>query len=251
MIPIKSAREIALIKESGKLLGSILEAVQTQVRPGATTGYLNDWIEQRIVQGGARPSFKGYKGFPAAACISVNEEVVHGIPSHERALKEGDIVGIDVGTCMRGYHADAARTYAVGEVSDLAKRLIESARNGFFEGITRAVAGGRVGDIGNAVQRAVERDGFSVVRALTGHGIGGNVHEEPDIPNFGKPGKGPRLRAGMVLAVEPMVNAGGYEVKMLSDGWTVVTQDASLSAHYENTIAVTEEGEPVILTLAE
>lgn len=251
MIPIKSARELALIKEAGKLLGDILEAVQTQVRPGATTGQLNDWIEQRIVQGGGRPSFKGYRGFPAAACVSVNEEVVHGIPSYQRVLKEGDIVGIDVGTCMHGYHADAARTYAVGEVSDLAKRLIESAKNGFFAGIARALANGRIGDIGYAVQCAVERDGFSVVRALTGHGIGGNVHEEPDIPNYGRPGKGPRLRAGMVLAVEPMVNAGTCEVHMLSDGWTIVTADASLSTHYENTIAVTEESEPVILTLPE
>jgi len=251
MIPIKSARELALIKEAGKLLGSILEAVQSQVRPGATTGQLNDWIEQRIIQGGARPSFKGYRGFPAAACISVNEEVVHGIPSYHRVLQDGDIVGIDVGTCMHGYHADAARTYAAGEVRDLAKRLIESAKNGFFEGISHAVPGKRIGDIGHAVQCAVERDGFSVVRALTGHGIGGNVHEEPDIPNFGRPGKGPRIRAGMVLAVEPMVNAGSADIRMLSDGWTVVTEDAKLSAHYENTIAVTEEGGPVILTLPE
>jgi methionyl aminopeptidase len=251
MIPIKSARELAVMKESGQLLGSILAAVEKQVKPGVTTGAINAWIEQRIADGGARPSFKGYRGFPAAACISVNEEVVHGIPSYDRVLKDGDIVGIDVGTCLRGYHADAARTFPVGAISSLAKRLIESVKNSFFEGISVAVAGGRVGDIGHAVQSAVERDGFSVVRALTGHGIGGNVHEEPDIPNFGKAGKGPRLRAGMVLAVEPMVNAGGYEVKMLNDGWTIVTEDASLSAHYENTIAVTEDGPPLILTLVE
>lgn len=251
MIPIKSARELAFIKEAGALLGNILAAVEKQVSPGVTTGAINAWIEQRIAEGGARPSFKGYRGFPAAACISVNDEVVHGIPSYDRVLKEGDIVGIDVGACLHGYHADAARTFAVGEISDLARRLIESAKNSFFKGIARAVAGGRVGDIGNAVQSAVENDGFSVVRALTGHGIGGSVHEEPDIPNYGSAGKGPRLRAGMVLAVEPMVNAGGYGVKMLSDGWTIVTEDGSLSAHYENTIAVTEDGPPLILTLAE
>lgn len=251
MIPIKSARELAIMKESGALLARILADVEQQVRPGVTTGALNAWIEQRILDGGARPSFKGYRGYPAAACISVNDEVVHGIPSFDRTLSEGDIVGVDVGTCLHGYHADAARTFPVGEISDLAKRLIETARKSFFEGISHAVAGGRIGDIGNAVQAAVERDGFSVVRALTGHGIGGNMHEEPDIPNYGRAGKGPRLRAGMVLAVEPMVNAGEWEVRMLTDGWTIVTEDGSLSAHYENTIAVTEEGPPRIFTLAE
>ena len=250
MIPIKSARELDLMKQSGALLGRVLKEVAGQIRPGATTGAINAWIEEQIAQGGAKPSFKGYQGFPAGACISVNDEVVHGIPSQTRVLKEGDIVGIDVGTCLHGYHADAARTFAVGEVSQEARRLIEITEQSFFAGAAQAVPGARIGDIGHAVQTLVEKHGFTVVRVLTGHGIGGNIHEQPDIPNYGRKGKGPRIQAGMVLAIEPMVNIGGYDVRMLADGWTIVTEDGSLSAHYENTVAVTEDG-PRILTLAE
>lgn len=251
MIPVKSERELTLMERSGALLGRILKEVGSVIKPGVTTATVDAWIEKRIAEGGAQPSFKGYRGFPAAACISVNDEVVHGIPSPKRVLHEGDIVGIDVGVCLHGYHTDAARTFAVGAVSAEAKRLMEVTRQSFFEGVARAVAGARIGDIGHAVQTYVEKEGFSVVRALTGHGIGGNVHEEPDIPNYGREGKGPRIQPGMTLAVEPMVNAGGHDVRMLPDGWTIVTEDGSLSAHYENTIAITENGPPRILTLVE
>ncbi len=251
MILIKSARELDLMSKSGELLGGILADVEKEIRPGVTTEKLNAWVDDKITKAGAKPSFKGYRGFPAAACISVNEEVVHGIPTNERVLNEGDIVGIDIGTFLHGYHADAARTFAVGEISQSAKQLIATTKESFFAGIEKAVVGARIGDISNAVQQIVERDGYSVVRELTGHGIGSELHEDPSIPNFGAKGKGPRLKAGMTLAVEPMVNEGDYNVRMLSDGWTIVTKDKSLSAHYENTIAITPDGPPLILTLKE
>ncbi|KYO63910.1 type I methionyl aminopeptidase [Thermovenabulum gondwanense] len=247
MIIIKSKREIDLMKKAGKVVAKVLEEIKKAIKPGIATVELDRIAEDIIKKYNAIPAFKGYRGYPATICSSINEEVVHGIPGL-RFLKDGDIISIDVGAVVDGYCADAARTYPVGEISETAKKLIMVTENSFFEGIKYATPDYRLSDISHAIQSYVERHNFSVVRDYVGHGIGRKMHEEPQVPNFGPPGKGPRLREGMTLAIEPMVNVGGYEVETLIDGWTVVTKDRSLSAHYENTIAITD-GEPEILTL--
>jgi len=248
MIIIKTPREIDSMRKAGRIVADTLDLVQRHVKPGITTGELDKIAEDYILSCGAAPSFKGYRGFPASICASVNEQVVHGIPGL-KALKDGDIISIDVGAYLEGYHGDAARTFPVGDADSKVLELIKATKESFFEGIAFAKVGFRLSDISHAVQNHVERRGFSVVRDYVGHGIGQEMHEDPQIPNFGPPGKGPRLRVGMALAIEPMVNLGGYAVKTLRDGWTVVTADKSPSAHYENTIVITEEG-PEILTLA-
>lgn len=244
---IKSVREIEIMRAAGKIVAETLEKIKEVVSPGITTKELDEIAEEYIKKNKAIPAFKGYQGFPCTICASVNEEVVHGIPS-KRVLKDGDILSVDVGAFYNGYCGDAARTFEVGNVSQEAKRLIKVTRESFFQGITKATEGYRLYDISNAIQMHVESNGYSVVRALVGHGIGKEMHESPQVPNFGLPGKGPRLVAGLALAIEPMVNIGKFDVRTLSDGWTVVTSDGSLSAHYENTIIITD-GEPEILTL--
>ncbi len=244
---IKSAREIELMRSAGKIVAETLEKMEEVIKPGITTKELNRIAEEYIRQNNGIPAFLGYNGYPASICTSVNEEVVHGIPS-QRILKDGDIVSIDIGAFYEGYCGDAARTFEVGNVSHKAKRLIKITRESFFAGIAMAVEGKRLLDISHAIQTYVESNGYSVVRALVGHGIGKSMHEEPQVPNYGVPGKGPRLTEGVALAVEPMVNEGRFHVKTLSDGWTVVTSDGSLSAHYENTIIITAN-EPEILTM--
>ena len=228
------------------MVASTLQLMRREVRAGVTTSELDRLAEEFIRSQGGRPSFKGYRGFPASICSSVNDQVVHGIPG-PRELKDGDIVGIDVGVELEGYHGDAAWTFPVGEVSDEAKRLLQVTREALAMGIAQARPGGRIGDISHAVQSHVEAAGFSVVRELVGHGIGREMHEEPQVPNYGPPGRGPRLMVGQVLAIEPMVNIGGAEVVTGSDGWTIATRDGSLSAHFEHTVAVGATG-PVILS---
>ncbi len=234
------------MREAGRITVEALHLVRGHIAPGVTTAHLDQLIHAHIVKNGAKPNFLGYGGFPATACISVNDEVIHGIPG-SRVLKEGDIVSIDTGCVKDGFHGDAARTFPVGEVSDEAKELIRVTRESFFEALKVVRAGMRIGDIGAAVAAYVERHGYSVVRDFTGHGIGRALHEDPAVPNYGTAGRGVRLRPGMVLAIEPMVNMGDCRVRILSDKWTTVTVDGALSAHYENTVAVTE-GEPEILT---
>lgn len=248
MIVIKTPREIDSMRKAGKIVANTLEMIERHIKPGITTKELDEIAEDYILSQGALPSFKGYRGFPASICASINEEVVHGIPGL-RVLKDGDIISIDVGAFIEGYHGDAARTFPVGEVTSEVLDLIEVTKQSFFEGIAFAKNGYRLSDISHAIQAHVEAKGFSVVRDYVGHGIGQRMHEDPQIPNYGPPGKGPRLRTGMALAIEPMVNLGGYEVKTLKDGWTVVTADGSPSAHYENTIVITDDG-PEILTLS-
>lgn len=248
MILIKSESEIELMRESGQITGGALRLAEESVRPGMTTKELDSLIENYIRSHGARPSFKNYNGFPAAACISVNEVVVHGIPSHNKVLKEGDIVSVDVGSYLRGYHSDAARTFAVGKISDEAQKLIDVTRQSFFEGIKHAVPGMRIGDIGYHVQQYAESFGFGVVREMVGHGVGRALHEAPDVPNYGREGHGIRLVEGMCIAVEPMITQGSFKIKTLPDGWTTVTADGKLAAHYENTLAITHDG-PKLLTL--
>ncbi len=245
MVTIKSEREIELMRKAGQILGNTLNLLEENVKPGITTAELDKIAYEYIKSNDSIPSFKGYNGFPASICASVNNEVVHGIPDG-RKLREGDIIGIDAGVCYGGYHADAARTFGVGEISPAAKKLIEVTKESFFKGIEQAKPGARIGDISAAVQTFVEENGYSVVRDLIGHGIGSNLHEEPDVPNFGIAGRGMRLIKGMALAVEPMVNVGGYEIRLLKNGWTYVTKDNTLSAHYENTIIVTDSGCDVI-----
>lgn len=247
MIYIKSDAEIAVMEKAGRIVAETLAKIEEVVKPGITTKELDRIAEEYIVSCGARPSFKGHYGYPAAICSSINEEVVHGIPG-EKILQEGDIVSIDCGACYEGFHGDAARTFPVGKISDEAKKLIEVTRDSFFEGLKYAVVGNRIGDISYAVQTYAESNGFSVVRDYVGHGVGRKMWEEPPVPNFGKPGKGLKLVKGLVIAVEPMINEGTYAVKELSDGWTVVTHDGKISAHYENTIAILENG-PKILTM--
>ncbi len=238
------------MKQAGRIAGEALLLARESVREGMSTWELDRIIREFIEKSGARPSFLNYSGFPASTCISINDEVIHGIPSKKRILVSGDIVSIDVGANYRGYHGDAARTIPVGRVSKEAERLIEIARKSFFEGLAKAVSGNRVGDIGHAIQRCVEAEGFSVVRAYIGHGIGQQLHEQPDVPNYGLPGRGVRLCAGMTLAIEPMINAGGFEVVSPPGEWPVRTADRSLSAHYENTVAITEEG-PLLFTMCD
>lgn len=247
MIIIKNNKEIDLMRSAGKIVAETLLLIEEKVRPGITTAELDSIAEEFITKHGARPSFKGLYGFPASLCISVNEQVVHGIPGGY-VLKDGDIVSVDCGANINGFHGDAARTFGVGNITKEAEKLINVTRESFFKGIEYAKVGNRLTDISHEIQNCVEAAGFSVVRDFVGHGIGRVVHEDPDIPNYGPPGRGPKLVEGMALAIEPMVNAGNYKVKTLSNDWTVVTSDGSLSAHYENTIVILPDG-PEILTL--
>lgn len=246
MIKIKNNQEIALMREAGKITAGALELAATLVKPGVSLIHIDSEIHRFITSHGAIPSFLHYNGFPASACISVNDEVIHGIPG-KRLLTEGDIVKVDVGACYKGYHGDAARTLFCGEVSEDAKRLERITRESFFEGIKYADPSHRLGDISHAIQEHVESAGFSVVKDFVGHGVGAHLHEDPEIPNYGKAGRGTRLYEGMTLAIEPMVNFGTAEVSVLDNDWTVVTDDGALSAHYENSILITENG-PEILT---
>lgn len=247
-VTIKTPEQIEKMRVSGKLLAEVEKLLAKEVKPGITTAYLNRIAEDFILAHNATPSFKGYGGFPATLCTSINEEVVHGFPS-ERVLVEGDILSVDMGCILNGYHSDMARTYAVGRVSSEAQRLMDVTKQSFFEGIAFAKEGNYLNDIGTAIQKYVERNGFSVVRSFVGHGIGRNMHEDPQIPNYKTLGRGIRLEAGMTLAIEPMVNTGTHHVKVLADGWTAVTKDGKLAAHYENTILV-KKGDPEILTLS-
>lgn len=247
MIILKSNREIDLMREAGRIVALALEKMRTSVKPGITTADLDRIAEEVITENGARPLFKGYGGFPASICTSVNEEVVHGIPSL-RLLNSGDIISIDIGAEKNGYCGDAAVTLPVGEVSEEALNLLQVTKTALEKGIEKACPGNRLSDISHAVQSYAESHGFSVVREYVGHGIGTKMHEDPKVPNFGPPGRGPRLETGMVLAIEPMVNQGTYQVEVLQDGWTVVTRDRKLSAHFEHTVAVTDNG-PEILTV--
>ncbi|EEH96442.1 type I methionyl aminopeptidase [Clostridium tertium] len=247
MIIIKNNKEIDLMRSAGRIVAETLLLVEEKVRPGITTAEIDRIAEEFITKHGAKPSFKGLYGFPASLCISVNEQVVHGIPGGY-VLKDGDIVSVDCGAYLNGFHGDAARTFAVGNVSEEANKLIKVTEQSFFKGIEYAKVGNRLTDISHGIQSYIEASGFAVVRDFVGHGIGRVVHEDPDVPNFGKPGRGPKLAQGMALAIEPMVNLGSYKVKTLNDDWTVVTSDGSLSAHYENTIVILPDG-PEILTL--
>lgn len=250
MIQIKNSAQIKAMQEAGRITGEALLAARECVKEGVSTKELDDVIRRYIERAGAKPSFLGYGGFPASACISINDEVIHGIPSKKRYLEEGDLVKIDVGAFYKGFHGDSARTIPVGKVSEEAMRLIEVTRNSFFEGVKMLSAGNRIGDVGSAIETCVLKDGFSVVRKYIGHGVGHALHESPDVPNYGTPGRGVRICNGMTLAIEPMVNIGAPEVYELPDGWTVKTADHSLSAHYENTVAVTSEG-VLIMTLVD
>jgi len=247
VIELKSAREIGLMRRAGHILADVVERLRTSVKPGLSTLEIDEDIEEFIRGRGAKPAFKGYRGFPATVCISINEEVVHGIPSAHRHVKEGDIVGLDLGCIVEGYYADCAFTLAVGEVPPRVQELLDATRVSLEAGIAECHPGRRLSDVSHAIQSHVESRGFSVVRAFVGHGIGRALHEEPQVPNFGDPGRGPQLRPGMVLAIEPMVTMGSWEVRILDDGWTAVTKDGSLAAHFEHTIAVTEAG-PEVLT---
>lgn len=247
MIILKNNHEIDLMRDAGRIVAETLLLVEENVKPGITTLELDKMAEEFITKHGAKPSFKGLYGFPSSLCISVNEKVVHGIPG-AYILQEGDIISVDCGALLNGFHGDAARTFPVGKVSQEAQKLINVTRDSFFEGIKFAQVGNRLTDISHEIQRYVEDSGFSIVRDFVGHGIGKSVHEDPEVPNFGKAGRGPKLVEGMVLAIEPMVNIGTHKVKTLSDRWTVVTGDGSLSAHYENTVAILPDG-PEILTL--
>ncbi|MFO7886725.1 MAG: type I methionyl aminopeptidase [Eubacteriales bacterium] len=246
MIIIKSNREIEIMKEAGKIAAGAHKLVSEMIESGLTTEELDREVEKFIRSKNAIPTFKGYQEFPASICASINEEVVHGIPGKVK-LKEGDIISVDIGVTYKGYVGDTAKTYPVGKISDNAKKLIEVTRKSFYEGMNYAKEGYRLSDISHAIQKCVEDEGFSVVRDFVGHGVGIDMHEDPQIPNFGEPGKGPRLKKGMTLAIEPMVNEGKYHVLMLENNWTVVTRDRKRSAHYEHSIAITD-GEPYILT---
>ena len=247
MIICRSVAELERMRAAGRLVGEVLSELAGRVAPGVTTAELDELAEERILRAGATPAFKGYHGYPATICASINEEVIHGIPSGRRVLNEGDVISIDVGASLDGYFGDSAVTLAVGKVSEEAATLLRVTEESLFKAIDRVRPGGRISDIGHAVQAHVEAYGFSVVREFVGHGIGQRMHEEPQVPNYGEPGRGPRLTEGMVLAIEPMVNAGKPAVKVLGDGWTAVTRDRSLSAHFEHTVAVTKTG-PLVLT---
>ena len=246
MIKLKSSHEIELMRQAGKITAAARAFAGEMVKPGVTTQEIDKAVEQFIRKQGATPSFLHLYGFPASICISVNDEVIHGIPG-KRVLQEGDIVSIDVGACVGGFHGDCCATFACGAIDPEAQRLIDVTRQSFFEGIRYAKEGYRVGDVSAAIQTYVESNGFSIVREYVGHGVGAAMHEDPEVPNFGRSGRGPRLLRGMTLAIEPMVNAGAASIRQLSDGWTVKTLDGKWSAHYENTILITD-GEPEILT---
>ena len=248
MIVCKGKSELATMREANLIVARVLEALGNLIEPGVTTARIDQTAEELIHQAGGKPSFKGYRGFPASVCVSVNEEIVHGIPGPRR-LHEGDIVSVDVGVHYQGFHGDSAFTFAVGNVSEKVRRLMKVTRESLYKGIEQVRVGNRVSDISAAVQRHVETAGFSVVREFVGHGIGRALHEDPQVPNFGRPGRGPRLRPGMVLAIEPMVNAEGPGSKVLSDRWTAVTVDGGYSAHFEHSVAVTENGPWVLSEL--
>ncbi len=247
MIVLKTGRELKIMREACRISAGALQIAGKAVEPGVSTAEIDKLAEDYIRSQGGIPNFKNYQGYPATACISINNEVIHGIPSAKRILKEGDIVSIDLGAEFQGYHGDNAATFACGDVSPAAKRLMDTTRESLYEGIKRAVSGGRIGDISNAVQSYVEARGYSVVRKFVGHGIGTHLHEAPEVPNFGTAGRGIRLLPGMTLAIEPMINEGSSDVKILPDGWTVLTTDGSLSAHFEHTIVITTDG-PKIMT---
>ncbi len=247
-VSIKSAREIALMRESGRILAEVHERLGEEIKPGISTYEIDRIGEKMIRSYGCTPSFLNYNGYPASICVSVNDEVVHGIPNKKRILKEGDIVSLDAGVIWKGYHSDAARTHAVGKISKEAQDLIDATRQSFYEGMKMAKSGNHLNDISKAIDDYISSFGYGIVRDLVGHGVGSNLHEDPQIPNFAQRRRGIKLRPGMTLAVEPMINMGGWQVEWLEDDWTVVTKDGSLSAHYENTILVTD-GEPEILTI--
>ena len=249
MISIKSEREISLMKKAGNIVYRTHKHLEQYIKPGITTKELDKLAYDFIISQDATPSFLNYQGFPASICTSINEEVIHGIPSRNKILQDGDIISIDCGAFFKGYHGDAARTFPVGKVSDAANNLIRITEKSFFKGIEKAIVGNRLSDISHKIQSYVESEGYSVVRDFVGHGIGKRLHEEPNVPNFGKPGRGPKLTHGMTLAIEPMVNIGSFYTKTLRDNWTVVTADGSLSAHYENTVVILETGVE-ILTLS-
>ncbi len=247
MIQLKNSHQISLMKDAGRITGEALALGGELVKPGVTTAYIDAQIRKYIEKSGATPSFLGYGGFPASACISINEQVIHGIPSENVILKEGDIVKIDVGAYYKGFHGDSANTFRCGKVSEVADRLIEATKDSFMKALAQVESGKRIGDVGSAVERRVLEDGFSVVRQFIGHGVGKELHESPEVPNYGTPGRGTRLIPGMVIAIEPMVCVGSGDVFVKKDGWTVVTSDGSLSAHYEHTVALTDNG-AVLLT---
>ena len=247
MIVLKNGRELKVMREACRISAEALKLAGSAVEPGVTTAELDKIAEKYILSQGAKPNFKNYNGYPATACISINNEVIHGIPSKKRVIEAGDIVSIDLGAKFEGYHGDNAATFACGDISAEAKRLMDTTRESLYEGIAAAVSGGRLGDIGAAIQQYVEKRGYSVVRQFVGHGIGTQLHEAPEVPNFGTQGRGIRLMPGMTLAIEPMINMGSYDVKVMPDGWTVLTKDGSLSAHFEHTIVITPDG-PQIMT---
>lgn len=242
MIQLKSSAQIIAMRDAGRITGEALAYVGEHVRPGVTTKHLDDIVRAYIEKQGAKPSFLGYGGFPGSACISVNDEVIHGIPSKDRELHDGDVVKIDVGAHYKGYHGDSANTFIAGVGSNEAIQLVRTTKESFYKGLEMVVAGNRLGDVGHAIQSHVEANGCSVVREYVGHGVGRDLHEDPNVPNYGLPGKGLRLLTGMVIAIEPMVCAGDYKVRVLPNKWTVVTCDGSLAAHYEHTVALTADG---------
>ena len=246
MVTVKTAEEIGLMRKANQIVRDSLALIEEKIKPGMTTKQLDKIVYDYITGCGATPSFLGYEGYPASACISIDEEVVHGIPSDKRYIEEGQIVSVDIGSIYKGYNGDAARTFAVEKISAEKQKLIDVTKQSFFEGVKILKEGVRLGDLGHAIQSYVEANGFSVVRALVGHGIGTDMHEDPEVPNYGRPGHGLRLKANMTIAIEPMVNAGTYDVVMLDDGWTVVTADGKPSAHYENTVAITEGGVEIL-----
>lgn len=250
MIVLKTSRELAIMREAGRISAMALKVAGEAVEPGVSTWEIDRVARKYIESQGAVPSFLGYGGFPASACISVNNVVIHGIPSKRQIVKAGDIVSIDIGAIYEGFNGDNAYTFACGDISAEAQRLLDATRESLYEGIKQAKAGNRLGDIGSTVQRYVEARGYSVVRDFVGHGVGAKLHEDPSVPNYGTPGRGVRLLPGMTIAIEPMVNQGGYEVQVQKDGWTTVTRDGKLSAHFEHTVAITPDG-PVILTKPE
>lgn len=250
MILVKNSEQLAIMRKAGRITGEAILVARDHIREGVSTKELDIRIREYIEKCGAKPSFLGYGGFPGSACISLNDEVIHGIPSKDRILHEGDIVKIDVGACYKGFHGDSANTFGVGKISEEAEKLIAATRESFFCGAAQAKAGNRIGDIGSAVFEYANALGYGVVKRYVGHGVGMELHEDPEVPNFGTAGRGPRLMPGMTIAIEPMINAGTYLVKEMSDGWTVKTADGRLSAHYEHTLAITD-GEPVLLTMVE
>jgi methionyl aminopeptidase len=247
VIVLKSPREIGLMRQAGVILVDVMDHLEGIVRAGLSTLEIDEEVETFIRERGAVPAFKGYRGFPATVCISINDEIVHGIPSAHRRIKEGDIVGLDLGCIVEGYYADCAFTMPIGDVPRNVQQLLDVTRESLNLAIEHCIPGRRLSDVSHAVQQHVEAHGFAVIRAFVGHGIGRALHEEPQVPNFGEPGRGPQLRAGMVLAIEPMVTMGTYEVRILDDGWTAVTRDGSLAAHFEHTVAITDQG-PDVLT---